>query len=917
MSVFFYLVNSNLPEKFATERVLLYADDTWSVIMAFDIPNKEQFSFLLRNAIERISEIEGQNLRIIRQQLASTIDRKVSAIEYWERTNNYTLPKHSELEGLADTIYSQLLDIDWLYKFLLQGKHPNPKLFSDYLVEKYERYFTFLHTDTLIGRQDYIVAIQENFKKQNGNVIITIDGLGGIGKTAVASKIYDLALRENWVEQVVWISAARANTPILLKDLTAFTFETILDEIGQQLGEQRIKELSLNQKTALIHNRLKKMPYLIILDNLETSDTPQHKIVAQLRPFLNPSRALLTSRRRFSGEDYHIHLSGLTLAQSIELMQQLGKEKTIPVILNAEESELIQIHESTGGSPLAIKLVVSLLQHQPLKIILAHLKDAMPLDRIPDEDEHLKFYRSIFQQTLKQLGANDEKVLIGLAQFAPSEGIPFSLIEALPQLSNSQIAQSIQYLWRLSLIEIQKKSSEKEIYYHLHPLTRSIVLSDLMIQETPQTSTFANRQAYFQQANDWFIAKMIQTASRYQKEPSQLLSYRQSILIALQQASEKGFDLLLIQGTFALALFWETFGHYEVALTFHEHCAQVATSENDQARTLFNQSYIHEKLGSYEKAMTLGKRGLTIARTTDDKKLMVDLLWQTGRMYIKVGALDKGDATIEEGLGLAESIQYYERMAWLLNVAGYLNDLFHANYAKAEAQYQQGLKLAASVNNLELLADLHLNLSVIHVRKAEYEQAKVEAEKALECAKQTGHREQICYILFVLAGIVANMNMDDLSKSISIVEEATQIAHELEHHELLTAAYMHKGAIATENQQYDEAEKVFEQAYYYAELLNNTIMIGSVLTEQGKLYLATEQWEKAGKFYEEALSFVKASGLTEYEGKVLYAQAQISQGLNDLEKAKRLGQESLALFQKIENEHQNEVGEWLAKLDQL
>ncbi|MCA9929117.1 MAG: hypothetical protein KC419_11585 [Anaerolineales bacterium] len=450
--------------------------------MVKSISNKEQFTLLLKRAIERINQLTGKQFQAIRQELSADIGRKVYTIEYWERVDNHTLPRQTELEGLADSIYRQLLDRNWLDAFLFHGKHPDADTYSRHLTDKYDEKQPSPRADKLVGRSRHIDAICKNLKHPSGDVIITIDGLGGIGKTAIASKIHDLFVKDAAFDKIIWISADRSDIPIFLKSLTPFNFETVLDGIGQQLGEHEIKKLPMQQKAVLVNNLLQKHRCLVILDNMETADMPQHEIVEYLRPFLHPSRALFTSRRRFTGNHHRIHLPGLAIEPAVELMHHWGTEKAIPAILQGTQANLHKIYHATGGSPLAIKLIVSLLQQTPLDAALAHLEKATPLDRLAGEDEYVQFYRYIFLQTWQLLKDGDEKLLIGLAQFDPSESIPYSLIKAMPELTTAQITTSLQFLWRLSLLEVKEQNQSADIFYNLHPLTRAFVLSDMVKQ---------------------------------------------------------------------------------------------------------------------------------------------------------------------------------------------------------------------------------------------------------------------------------------------------------------------------------------------------------------------------------------------------------------------------------------------------
>ena len=441
-------------------------------------PDKEQFTILLKQAVEKLCQTTGKRFYVVKQELANEIGRKVFTIEYWERADNNTLPKQSELEGLAEAIFRQLLDEQWLDAFLFHGRHPAADSFRDCLLKKVGRTQPLPRADFFVGRAQYLNAIFAELERPNGHTIIAIDGMGGIGKTAVAAKVHDYYTNAVF-DHVIWISADRSDLPFFLKEQHPFNFEMILNSIGQHFGEQGMPEMPLRQKAKRVYALLQTHRCLIILDNVETAVMPQHEIVAWIRPFLNPSRLLITSRRRFSGNLFQIHLQGLQQQNAFELITHWGKEKSISHILQRESDSLSRIYQVTGGSPLAIKLVVSLLQHVPLETAINHLETAVPLDRVPAEDEYVNCYRDIFMQVWQMLGEDDTRLLTELAGLDRTEGISVTMIAHIIKFPLAHIANMIQYLWRLSLLEVHDQAQSKEILYFLQPLTRYFVLSDM------------------------------------------------------------------------------------------------------------------------------------------------------------------------------------------------------------------------------------------------------------------------------------------------------------------------------------------------------------------------------------------------------------------------------------------------------
>ena len=81
----------------------------------------------------------------------------------------------------------------------------------------------------------------------------------------------------------------------------------------------------------------------------------------------------MTSRHRFQGDVFVVHLTGLDEEGSLRFIRQEAQEKNIQNVLSAKASELKQISETTGGWRLALKLVVGQFDSSPLGIVLEQL----------------------------------------------------------------------------------------------------------------------------------------------------------------------------------------------------------------------------------------------------------------------------------------------------------------------------------------------------------------------------------------------------------------------------------------------------------------------------------------------------------------------------------------------------------------
>jgi hypothetical protein len=217
-----------------------------------------------------------------------------------------------------------------------------------------------------------------------------------------------------------------------------------------------------------------------VLDNLETALQSQDEILAQFQPLLGQSKAILTSRHRFRNHTYAIHLSGLENEGAAHLIQQYGQSKGIHHIQGAAAEEVNEIIWATGGSPLAIQLVVSQLHHLPLSVVLKSLRQVTPLSQVADEGEYVKFYKFVFHHSWALLNNESKSLLVTMAQFVAANGAHFEAIQYVSELEFGALVSCIETLWDSSLLEVRTLSGIGQIRYYLHPLTQNFVLSDIV-----------------------------------------------------------------------------------------------------------------------------------------------------------------------------------------------------------------------------------------------------------------------------------------------------------------------------------------------------------------------------------------------------------------------------------------------------
>ena len=134
--------------------------------------------------------------------------------------------------------------------------------------------------------------------------MVGIDGIGGIGKSALAFEVADTCLERQLCDQVVFFNART----YLSNLVPTATYENIINVIARELDLSEIVYSNPLEGEQRIRTVLQQKRVLLLLDNLETASEPQARLLERVAPLLGLSRALLTSRQRFWGDVYPINL---------------------------------------------------------------------------------------------------------------------------------------------------------------------------------------------------------------------------------------------------------------------------------------------------------------------------------------------------------------------------------------------------------------------------------------------------------------------------------------------------------------------------------------------------------------------------------------------------------------------------------
>ena len=299
--------------------------------------------------------------------------------------------------------------------------------------------------------------------------LITIDGVGGIGKSALAIEVAHRLLRQyphtnpaQRFDAIIWTSAKRdllTADGVFPRLQIIRSLEQIYIVIAFVLNQPDIMQLKIDEQFNAIRKILAQQRTLLIVDNLETID--DEEIISFLRELPAPTKCIVTSRHRIDVA-FPVRLLGMEEEEANALINSECFRHGIA--LTPVEAKRLFVR--TGGVPLAIVLSIA-------QIAKGFGVNAV-LDRLGKHTDDVA--RFCFDYSLEKISANEWKLLMTLSLF--SAGTTREFLGEIAELPDIDRDQGLAELEKLSLIN---RSSNK---FWMLPLSLEYVHAK-MLEEPP------------------------------------------------------------------------------------------------------------------------------------------------------------------------------------------------------------------------------------------------------------------------------------------------------------------------------------------------------------------------------------------------------------------------------------------------
>lgn len=318
-----------------------------------------------------------------------------------------------------------------------------------------------------VGMKSELAIIRRLLGPSSRHFLVTVDGVGGVGKSALALEVAyryvrqcDRLPEEERFDAIVWTSAKTSlltANGIIARPQAARTLENIFTTVSVVLQREDITRAYPEQRDELVRRALSQQRTLLIVDNLETVD--DERVNAFLRELPAPTKAIVTTRHRLDVA-YPIRLKGMPKDEAELLIVHECKEQDTAI----NKEEILRLYRRTGGVPLAIVWCVARMAYGfDVPEVLRQLGE-------PGGD----IVRFCFRETVEPIrGTDTHQLLMALALFTTSASR-----ESLGYVAGSgaDVISRDEALARLERLSLVSKQWDR---FTMLPVTRIFVEHEL------------------------------------------------------------------------------------------------------------------------------------------------------------------------------------------------------------------------------------------------------------------------------------------------------------------------------------------------------------------------------------------------------------------------------------------------------
>jgi tetratricopeptide (TPR) repeat protein/DNA-binding SARP family transcriptional activator len=678
-----------------------------------------------------------------------------------------------------------------------------------------------------VGRDDLLEALVEATRRSsdgNSSRVITIDGMAGVGKTALA---------------VHWGHRVRDRFPggDLFVDLQGYSDSvdvvqsSVVDEFLTALGSPSTSDLSPRAKELLLKRLMADRQALVVLDNARNTGHVEDLVALLLNcTIVVTSRQQLTKLRVATGAR-RVHVGPMTRGEASDLLS--ARLDDLPGINPDARDSLANL---CGGLPLVITVLAQHIASRPP----AHFDEfTRQLDRrqlitdIGEDGDGSATAETLFHWSYRALGA-PERRLFRLLSMNPGPDVGETVARVCDGRATAEVKRSLRILVAAHLLEQPKEFNR----YQFHDLIREFARHRLEVDEPSAERATVERR---------LLSHYLSTATDAHRTlyPGNLVANRIGIdddseLVAFEDATlaKTWFDRERANLVSAIQL--------AARRGYHEH----AWLLTDVVGTFL------DRQGHYDASRRVREQAVASAHAAGDRLGEASCLVSLGMVQMILGDHVEARSGLEAALGLVEAEGFERGQASTLHQLGRL-EFTRGNPELAVEFYRRCLDIARRIEDSEALCWTHCHIGEALRILNRHDEALAHLDECQVHARRIGEDSADASSMVEKGSIYRDRG--DYAGAVAQCEGALRIVESMPTPDLaiMTSAYIALAEVRIEQDDVESSTRDILRAVKLAQDAHNTTaeayaqeVYGDIQSAAGARTDAVRTWEVAADLYE-------------------------------------------------------------------